>query len=109
MAGNATRPDGVHDGDLPGGDIGWAARHARRRPQGPIGGAGGRVLPFDGEAAECYAGITARRRSIGRPISQFDAQIAALAYSHHASLATRNIRDFEHVGLDLINPWDFRA
>lgn len=70
---------------------------------------GGRVLPFDAEAAECYAGITARRRSIGRPISQFDAQIAALAYSHHASLATRNTRDFEHVGLDLINPWDFRA
>jgi predicted nucleic acid-binding protein len=69
----------------------------------------GRVLPFDGDAAECYADITAHRRSLGRPISQLDAQIAALAYSHHASLATRNVRDFEHLGLDIINPWDFRA
>lgn len=70
---------------------------------------GGHILSFDGEAAECYADITAHRRAIGRPISQLDAQIAALAYSHHASLATRNVRDFEHLGLDLINPWDFRA
>ena len=69
----------------------------------------GRVLPFDGDAADYYATIAARRRSIGRPISQLDAQIAAIAASRGASIATRNIRDFEHLDLDIINPWDFKA
>ena len=69
----------------------------------------GRVLPFDGEAADHYGTLTAHRRSIGRPISQMDAQIAAIALSRGASLATRNVRDFEHLGLDVINPWDFKA
>lgn len=69
----------------------------------------GRVLPFDGDAADYYATIAAHRRSIGRPISQLDAQIAAIAASRGASIATRNIRDFEHLDLDIIDPWDFKA
>lgn len=69
----------------------------------------GRVLPFDGEAADAYGTVAAYRRSIGRPISQLDAQIAAIALSLGASLATRNVRDFEHLDLDVINPWQFEA
>jgi predicted nucleic acid-binding protein len=41
----------------------------------------GRVLPFDRDAADLYATIAMDRRSAGRPISQFDAQIAAIALS----------------------------
>ncbi|MGB5712685.1 MAG: hypothetical protein WBM44_17460 [Waterburya sp.] len=40
-----------------------------------------------------------------QPISQIDAQIAAIALSHHATLATRNVKDFEECNLDLVNPW----
>lgn len=69
----------------------------------------GRVLPFDVPAADIYAEIVAARRALGRPMMQFDAQIAAIAISRGASLATRNVRDFDHLGLDVINPWDFRA
>jgi predicted nucleic acid-binding protein len=65
----------------------------------------GRVLPFDRDAADLYATIATRRRSAGRPISQFDAQIAAIALSRGASVATRNVSDFEGVGLLIINPW----
>lgn len=65
----------------------------------------GRVLPFDRDAADFYATIATGRRKAGRPISQFDAQIAAIALSRGASLATRNIPDFEEIGLHLINPW----
>jgi predicted nucleic acid-binding protein len=64
-----------------------------------------RVLPFDGDAAVAFAEIGAARRALGRPISQADAMIAATARSRGAGLATRNIRDFEHCGLDLVNPW----
>jgi len=66
---------------------------------------GERVLSFDVAAAAAYAKVVVTRRRVGRPISQFDAQIAAIALSHRASLATRNIADFEDCGLMLSNPW----
>jgi len=66
----------------------------------------GRILPFDSEAADAYAKLAAERRKAGRPISQFDAQIAAIARSRGAALATRNVADFEGTGIAIINPWD---
>jgi hypothetical protein len=66
----------------------------------------GQTLNFDNGAADAFAEIAASRRTAGRPISQFDAMIAAMARSRGASLATRNVRDFESCGITLINPWD---
>lgn len=65
----------------------------------------GRVLPFDSNAASAYASIASKRRSSGTPITQFDAQVAAIAHSRGASVATRNIDDFVKCGIDVINPW----
>jgi len=67
-----------------------------------------RVLPFDARAADQYATLAAARRRAGRSISQFDAQIAAIASSHRMALATRNASDFEGCGLTLTNPWTGR-
>ncbi len=66
---------------------------------------GGRVLPFDSAAAKIYAVIIARRRAAGRPISAFDAQIAAIVRANRATLVTRDTRDFENCGFEVINPW----
>ncbi|PDT17831.1 VapC toxin family PIN domain ribonuclease [Rhizobium sp. J15] len=66
---------------------------------------GGRVLPFDREASNVYATIATDRRKAGRPISQFDAQIAAIAISRGASLATRNVSDSAGINLQIVNPW----
>ena len=65
----------------------------------------GRTLPFDSPAAIAYADIVARRRQAGRPMSLFDAQIAAIARSRGAVLATRNVRDFEGCGITVVHPW----
>ena len=65
-----------------------------------------RVLPFDSEAALAYRSIAADRRLAGRPISQSDAQIAAIARSRGAVLATRNTPDFTDCGIRVINPWE---
>lgn len=65
----------------------------------------GRVLPFGGDSASAYASIAAARRKSGRPISHFDAQIAAIARSNGASIATRNVADFEGCGIKIIDPW----
>jgi predicted nucleic acid-binding protein len=66
----------------------------------------GRVLPFDSAAAKSFSEIAAIRRKLGRPISDFDAQIAAIAHSRGAGVATRNINDFSNCGIDVISPWD---
>lgn len=65
----------------------------------------GRILPFDSVAAGEYASIGAARKAAGRPISQFDCQIAAIARSHGAAVATRNIGDFQGCRVELIDPW----
>ena len=64
-----------------------------------------RILPFDRAAARAYAAIAAERRAAGRPISQFDCQIAAIARARDAAVATRNTADFEGCGVELIDPW----
>jgi hypothetical protein len=66
---------------------------------------GGRVLPFDRDAARVYAEIAAHRFARGRPISQFDCQIAAIARARGATVATRNVKDFADTGVDVIDPW----
>jgi predicted nucleic acid-binding protein len=65
----------------------------------------GRIYPFDVVAAERYCELVAVRERAGRPIHVGDAQVAAVCLSIGASLATRNVVDFEGTGLELINPW----
>lgn len=64
-----------------------------------------RILVFDRQAARFYAVIAAQRRTEGRPISSFDCQIAAITRAHNAALATRNEKDFQGCGVEVINPW----
>ncbi|MGH6736952.1 MAG: type II toxin-antitoxin system VapC family toxin [Methyloceanibacter sp.] len=65
----------------------------------------GRILSFDGPAAESYGSLVASREKIGKPISVMDALIAAIAKSNRAALATRNVGHFQGIGLTLINPF----
>jgi len=63
------------------------------------------VLPFDARAATHYAAIVTKRDSVGLPISGFDAQIAAICRTHDATLATRNLADFQETGVGVVDPW----
>jgi predicted nucleic acid-binding protein len=65
-----------------------------------------RTLPFDRAAAMCYPTVVVSRKAGGRPISILDAQIAAICRARGAELATRNVKDFEHLGLTVIDPWN---
>ncbi|HEX5430700.1 MAG TPA: type II toxin-antitoxin system VapC family toxin [Bryobacteraceae bacterium] len=64
-----------------------------------------KILSFDSAAAIAFALIAAKLRKLGRPIATFDAQIAAIAKSRGAAVATRNTRDFEHCDVPVVNPW----
>ena len=67
-----------------------------------------RILTFDNVAALEYAKLASLRRQIGKPIAQADAQIAAIALSKNAVLATRNIADFCDCQITLVNPWNVK-
>ena len=68
-------------------------------------GFGERILAFDARAADFYGEIVTTRQGVGRPIEAFDAMIAAIARSHAAPLATRNVADFDGCGIRLVDPW----
>ncbi len=65
----------------------------------------GRVLPFDPAAAEAAGRIAAEQRRAGRTVDFRDVQIAGLARARKSAVATRNLRHFEGLGLDLLDPW----
>jgi toxin FitB len=66
----------------------------------------GKILPFEEKAAGCFAEIAASRKQIGKPISQADAQIAAICLANNATIATRNVEDFMNCQIAILNPWD---
>ncbi|EKD53836.1 MAG: hypothetical protein ACD_60C00149G0035 [uncultured bacterium] len=65
-----------------------------------------RILSFDEASAHFYGKLMAHRKKLGRPLSILDGQIAAIALTQGAAIATRNVRDFAHCNLDLINPFE---
>src|SRR3990167_1210359 len=64
-----------------------------------------RVLFFDQLAANYYGKIMGASKISGKPLGILDGQIAAIARANDATVATRNIADFAHCGLSLINPF----
>jgi predicted nucleic acid-binding protein len=67
-----------------------------------------RILPFDRDAAQLLPLVALQRRAARLATDQADGQIAAIARLHGAAVATRNVTDFEHSGIRLINPWTAR-
>lgn len=67
------------------------------------------VLAFDADAAERYAEVLEARDAAGAPISTADAQIAAICLAHGAVCATRNVKDFQHTGVKIVDPWSVDA
>jgi predicted nucleic acid-binding protein len=63
------------------------------------------VVAFEERAARRYADVVTGREHAGRPIEVPDAQIAAICRELGAVLATRNVKDFEETGVELVDPW----
>ncbi len=64
-----------------------------------------RILPFDRGAAVIWGEIMGDGDRTGRTRPAADAQIAAVARRHSLTLATRNVGDFQAMGVMLFNPW----
>ena len=64
-----------------------------------------RILEFTEQNARTYATLMGERKQAGRPMSVPDGQISVITLTSGFALAIRNIKDFEHCRLELINPF----
>jgi predicted nucleic acid-binding protein len=64
-----------------------------------------RIFSFDEESAYMYGKLSSKREKAGLHTDAVDMMIAAIAKVHKASIATRNVSDFESCGIKIINPW----
>lgn len=91
--GIARLPEGKRRQELGAKLVEWRIRYADR------------VVVFGATAAHVYGPMLAGVVAAGRTMSLPDAQIAACAIDRGAMLATRNVRDFDFLAVDLIDPW----
>jgi toxin FitB len=68
----------------------------------------GRVLDFDRPSAEAVATLAAERQRKGRAVDIRDTQIAGIVIARRAKLATRNIKHFSDLKVEVVNPWQVR-
>jgi len=64
-----------------------------------------RVIPVDERVALAWGDLMGDAKRSGRGMSSMDGLIAATAIAHDLALATRNTKDFEGFGIELIDPW----
>lgn len=67
-----------------------------------------RILPLERIGAEWAAKFRAQAHRFGRTLDLGDALIAGTAKTHDFAIATRNVRDFEGLDVEAINPWEPR-
>ncbi|KRW59231.1 type II toxin-antitoxin system VapC family toxin [Pseudomonas sp. TTU2014-080ASC] len=66
----------------------------------------GRIVSFDADAAVYYASLAADSEAKGKVVGMADGQIAAIAALHDARVCTRNVRHFDYLGVQVMNPWN---
>lgn len=64
-----------------------------------------RILAFDQTTSEAWARMTVQAEAQGRSMAAFDSIIAATARACDCKLVTRNVRDFAHADIEILNPW----
>lgn len=68
-----------------------------------------KTLAFDGYSGYLCAEMHEMAVSAGKTPTIEDLMIAAICKRHDAVLATRNVKDFEHLGIDLVNPFEYES
>ena len=65
----------------------------------------GQILVFEDSAAKICAELMAAKKARTPFVKIVDLQIASTALANGFAVATRDLNDFKHEGLRVINPW----
>lgn len=65
----------------------------------------GRILPVSQAIAERWGILEGKAKLAGTPLNTADGLIAATAFEHETTVVTRNVKDFEGLGVSIFNPW----
>ena len=65
----------------------------------------GRILPIDEAVADRWGNLTAIAKKEGRALATIDGLLAATALRHDLTIVSRNESDFQHVHVQLLDPW----
>ncbi len=66
---------------------------------------GNNLLPVTQAISNHWGILAARSQQQGRPLGNIDGLLAATAFEHGLTVATRNTRHFEHLGVMILDPW----
>lgn len=109
---SAVPAEQLHVSVLTIGEIGRGVTRLRERGDGQqagvferwldelVEGFGERILTIDLAVAQRWAA-----QSASQPLPTSDALIAATAATHNLTLVTRNVKDFDRAGIQMINPF----
>ena len=64
------------------------------------------VLPVTKAIGDRWAALSARAQEKGIQTSVIDGLVAATALEHGLAVATRNVKDFVGLGIEVFNPWE---
>jgi tRNA(fMet)-specific endonuclease VapC len=64
------------------------------------------LLPIDTAVMLAWGSLIARMEAVGNPIPAIDSLLAATAAQNECTLVTRNVGDFKHTGILLLDPWE---
>lgn len=89
--------EGLPSGKRKAGLLSWLAGLCRRMD--------GRILSFNTSTSHIWGQIVAAWEKNGVTVPSLDSQIAATAHRHGLTIVTRNVADFQHAGVKLLNPF----
>ncbi len=65
-----------------------------------------RIIPLERAEAQAAAALRAAAKTSGRVLHLGDALIAGTAKTHALTIVTRNVADFDGLGVPVTNPWN---
>lgn len=66
----------------------------------------GRILSVDEAVADRWGLLAANAKSKGKPLSTIDGLLSATAIHHNLTIVSRNVSDFTHAQVPVVNPWE---
>ena len=66
----------------------------------------GRIVPIDAAVCDRWGLLAAEAKRKGKVLATMDGLLAATALQFNLTLVSRNVNDFAHTAVPILNPWE---